>query len=191
VLGTDGNTGAGGANVVSHADLVGMMAGKNGTPLRGSPFRPLPGRANLRVAIRRTVRVGKHAGTELEDLGVTPDICYRMSRRDVLEGNRDLIEKCAAILARLPAYELRERAVAEREGALALEICTRNLDRLDIVVDGWAMPSLRVGDGEHEATVPLPAGGRPKHLELRGYRKQRLVAARRVPLASRAARPAP
>jgi C-terminal processing protease CtpA/Prc len=182
VLGTDGNTGAGGANVVSHADLVGMMSGRKGVPLRGSPFRPLPGNANLRVAIRRTVRVGTRSGTELEDIGVTPDIPYRMSRRDVLEGNRDLIAKAATILAEKPSYDLREVKIVRGAGVLKIEIRTRNLDRLDIVVDEWAMPSRRVRDGDHTVEVPLPPGGRAKTLQLSGYRERRLVAARKVAL---------
>lgn len=182
VLGTDGKTGAGGANVVSHAELIEMMAGKNGVPLRGSPFRPLPGNANLRVAIRRTLRVGTHSGTELEDLGVKPDIPYRMTRRDVLEGNRDLIAKAVSILAKMPSYDLRELKVVQGADALALEIRTRGLDRLDILVDDWATPSRRVDDGDHKIEVPLPTRGRPRSLQLRGYRKRRLVAARKVAL---------
>ena len=35
----------------------------------------------------------------LEDLGVTPEVDYRMTRRDVLEGNRDLIDTAIDQLA--------------------------------------------------------------------------------------------
>jgi hypothetical protein len=182
VLGTDGNTGAGGANVVSHADLVGMMEERKGVPLRGSPFRALPGRANLRVAIRRTVRVGARTGTELEDIGVTPDDTHRMTRDDVLHGNRDLIAKAASILAKLPSYELRELKHARHGEAIAAEIRTRNLDRLDVAVDDWAAASRPVADGDHAVQATLPPGGKAKELRLHGYRKGRLVAARRVAL---------
>jgi len=74
ILGVDGNTGAGGANVWEHP-LLGRLfsaAGTSPKPLPDSPIKPLPKGANMRVAIRRTLRVGAQAGTELEDLGIVP-----------------------------------------------------------------------------------------------------------------------
>ena len=56
----------------------------------------------MRVAIRRTTRVGENAGLPLEDLGVQPNKIHRMTREDVLEGNRDLI---AAAIEGSPVVE--------------------------------------------------------------------------------------
>ncbi len=90
ILGVDDNTGAGGANVFTHGLLRQVLPGAN------SPFEALPGGADMRVAIRQTTRIGDNAGLPLEDLGVQPDAIHRMTRDDVLEGNRDLIAAAAA-----------------------------------------------------------------------------------------------
>jgi hypothetical protein len=94
VLGVGANTGAGGANVWSHQLLRTLL---DGTPL-GNTYAPLPGGADLRVAVRRTLRVGPSAGDVLEDLGVEPSPIYRMTKDDLLHGNRDLIATAAALL---------------------------------------------------------------------------------------------
>ena len=91
-LGVDGNTGAGGANVFTHDVLRFVLSGED------SPFQVLPKGASMRVAIRRTTRVGANAGLPLEDLGVQPDRVHRLTRKDVMEGNSDLIESAMALL---------------------------------------------------------------------------------------------
>lgn len=60
-------------------------------PAPESPYRPLPGGANLRVTIRRTVRVGALSGTPVEDLGVLPDVLHHLTRDDLLHDNTDLL----------------------------------------------------------------------------------------------------
>jgi hypothetical protein len=65
-----------------------------------SPYEALPRGADMRVAARRTTRVGNRQGDILEDLGVKPDILYRMTRRDVMDGNLDLIDMAIAELAK-------------------------------------------------------------------------------------------
>ena len=50
------------------------------------------------TAIRRSLRVGPHAGALLEDYGVTRDQAHRMTRKDVLCSNDDLIERAASVL---------------------------------------------------------------------------------------------
>lgn len=89
VLGTDDNTGAGGANVWEQGQFM------EDFPVASSPYLPLPNGAGMRVAIRRSLRVGERAGTPLEDLGVVPDERHRMTRRDLLEGNVDLMARAA------------------------------------------------------------------------------------------------
>jgi C-terminal processing protease CtpA/Prc len=93
IIGVDDNTGAGGANVWSYALLQSLLSQK------GSGFAPLPGGCDLRVAIRRTLRVGASAGTPLEDLGVVPDARHYLTRRDVLEQNEDLIAHAGEVLS--------------------------------------------------------------------------------------------
>jgi C-terminal processing protease CtpA/Prc len=93
ILGVDGNTGAGGANVFTH-ELLDFLFSE-----AGSPIKPLPNGASMRVAIRRTTRVGDSAGLPVEDVGVTPDRIHKITRKDLLDGNVDLIKSAAAILA--------------------------------------------------------------------------------------------
>jgi C-terminal processing protease CtpA/Prc len=97
VLGTSGNTGAGGANVWTHEDLQALLAPPS-RPSRHGPFRPLPHGAALRVAVRRALRVGPNAGIPVEDLGVAPDHVHRMTRRDLLENNADLLQAAERLL---------------------------------------------------------------------------------------------
>lgn len=93
VLGVDGNTGAGGANVFTYGLLTSVLAAA------GRPIEPLPKGVDMRFAIRRTTRVGANAGVPLEDLGVEPDAMHRMTRNDLLNDNGDLIAAAAALLA--------------------------------------------------------------------------------------------
>jgi hypothetical protein len=93
ILGVDDNTGAGGANVFTHDLVSRVLAGPE------SPIEALPNGANMRVAIRRTTRVGDNAGLPLEDLGVVPDRTHQLTRNDLMNGNPDLINEAARILS--------------------------------------------------------------------------------------------
>ena len=77
VLGTGGNTGAGGANFWSLDDL--LRAQKK---VPTAPFKKLPKGAEMIVAMRRSIRVGLRAGSPLEEFGVAPDVLHLMTRRD-------------------------------------------------------------------------------------------------------------
>jgi len=92
ILGVDGNTGAGGANVFTYSLLTTVLNAA------GRPIDPLPKGVDMRFAIRRTTRVGANAGVPLEDLGVEPDEIHQMTRNDLLNGNEDLIAAAAALL---------------------------------------------------------------------------------------------
>src|SRR3712207_2613490 len=102
VLGVDDSTGAGGANVWTH----GLLKALRDVPADpDSPYKPLPKQADMRVSIRRTLRVGALAGTPVEDLGVRPTVRHELNRRDVLEGNVDLMDAAGALLAGRPRSE--------------------------------------------------------------------------------------
>jgi len=93
IIGVDDNTGAGGANVWSYSLLQNLAGPQSG-------MVALPGGCDLRLAMRRTLRVGANRGTPLEDLGVVPDERYYLTRRDVLGQNEDLVAYAASVLAR-------------------------------------------------------------------------------------------
>ncbi len=86
VVGTDARTGAGGANVWSYRVVRrALREGTSAGPGRMT-LPALPGGASLRVAVRRSLRVGASAGTPLEGLGVAPapDDVLSISLRDAL-----------------------------------------------------------------------------------------------------------
>lgn len=181
ILGVDGNTGAGGANVWEHA-LLGRLfsaAGAPPKPLPDSPIKPLPKGANMRVAIRRTLRVGAQAGTELEDLGVVPDERHSMTRADILNKNVDLMEHAGKLLASMPFVQMTTNVAAGAGDTLKLQVDTQNIDRVDFYLDSHPERSEAVSAQANSVTVELtPRGG--KILQLQGFRQDKLVAARRI-----------
>jgi hypothetical protein len=174
ILGVSGNTGAGGANVWDHSLLRQLF------PPAGSPLKPLPNGASMRVAIRRTTRVGAMSGVPLEDLGVKPDQLHKMTRDDLFEDNKDLINRAGQLLAQRKARTLSCEVVtigAQKK----LEVTTKNVDRLDIYLDGRPHITLDVSDGLRQ--VDLPSGlSSNSTARLEGYELGTLVAANRVPV---------
>ena len=167
VIGTSANTGAGGANVWEYAELLEAMPDE---------LRPLPRGASLRVAMRRCVRVGRRAGDLLEDLGVVSDRIHKLTRRDVLEGNVDLLATAAQALTERPLRAFSAQGTAV-DGGIDLLLRTTGLDRLDVHVDGRPRHTLDVTDGERTVHVALATPGRHA-IELRGYAAGELVARR-------------
>ncbi|MFF4443938.1 S41 family peptidase [Streptomyces sp. NPDC001502] len=174
VLGTDDNTGAGGANVWEQGDFL------RDFPLTASPYRPLPNGAGMRVSIRRSLRVGDRSGTPLEDLGVVPDVRHRMTRRDLLEGNADLLAKAGELLAGQPVRELNIANVARADGSLRLKLTTSNIDRVDVYLDRRPGASVDVPDGQADLTVTGATAARSMRVE--GYAVGELVASRTMSL---------
>lgn len=180
ILGTDGNTGAGGANVWTH-DLLSLLFRLPSPPDAQSPYRALPNGAEMRVSIRRTLRVGPNAGTPVEDLGVVPDRVHHMTRKDLLEQNVDLIAAAAAELAELPVYALAIGEATSSGKNVTLEVETGGFDRLDVYLENRPQASVAVSDGSNAIVVQRSSTAQ-KNLLLRGFAGDDLVAARRVVL---------
>jgi len=151
ILGTSDNTGAGGANLWWYDDLVTAVGRAS-----HSPFKPLPRGADMIVAMRRSIRVRKHAGRPLEELGITPDHRHYMSKRDVLENNQDLAERAAKLLSRQPVYALSVKTF-ERNGTRGITLSassrtppgndTKMISRLDVYRDGRPLKSFEATQG--------------------------------------------
>jgi hypothetical protein len=150
VLGTSGNTGAGGANFWSLDDL---LAAQKKDPR--SPFKPLPKGAEMIVAMRRSVRVGPRAGSPLEEFGVAPDVLHPLTPRDILEDNCDLIDSAGRIIQRRPSYAL-SVAVTGRKGARGIVVGAVSkrpaskappLDRVDVYAAGRPVRSIDARNG--------------------------------------------
>jgi Peptidase family S41 len=178
VLGVDDNTGAGGANVWTHGLLTNLLAFPPADA--GSPYAALPKGANMRVAIRRTLRVGSLAGTPVEDLGVRPNERHRMTRRDVLEGNQDLLDRAGALLAAMPVRRLEVTATLVADGTLTVALEVSGLDRADVYVDDRPRASVDLAGGTATVTVEEAAGAGTVRVE--GFSDGELVAARTVAL---------
>jgi hypothetical protein len=175
ILGVHGNTGAGGANVWTHDLLRQLLPGQN------SPLQPLPKNTSMRVAIRRTIRVGNRAGVPVEDLGVLPDRIHHMTRNDLLNNNQDLIDEAADLLAGMPVRALSAVMAPPSGGMVEVRATTKGLSRLDASVDGRPRATADVVDGTTTFNLPTPPSG-AQVLELRGFDGGQLVAARRYTL---------
>jgi hypothetical protein len=175
ILGTGGHTGAGGANVWEHTDLEQTL------PSNISPFKPVPGGASFRVAIRRSTRVGARSGEPLEDLGVVPNEFYRMTRKDVLEHNADLIAHACEILAGMDRQRLTATCNKTADGSLAVTVVTSNIQRVDVLLNGRTIHTSDVKDGTTSFSVAAPSLATGQ-LECKGFRNARLVASTRVQL---------
>jgi hypothetical protein len=187
VLGTAGNTGAGGANFWSLDDL--RRAQKQDPR---SPFKKLPKGAEMIVAVRRSIRVGLRAGSPLEEFGVAPDVLHLMTRRDLLEDNVDLLARAARLIRQQPSFRLSVTPVA-RNGAREIVVnaaskvppskAGRRISRLDIYVNGRPVHSI---DAEKGAVLQTPvsigeAGNKPLAVEVQAWDQAgRLAAVRRA-----------
>ncbi len=147
ILGVDSTTGAGGAEVVNHSFLCdrSRAAAEQPGPAGPEKAQALPGwplskleRGDIRLAIRRTLRVRDRAGNVLEDLGVVSTIVHPVTEDDLLHGNVDLLRRAAEHLAGRPSYVLREdlETLQRLPDRLRMQVRTRGLDRLEIALDG-------------------------------------------------------
>jgi len=179
VLGVDANTGAGGANVFTHGLLMNLLEVPEPDP--ETPYKKLPKGANMRVAIRRTLRVGPESGTPLEDLGVEPDERHALTRDDILNGNVDLLARAGELLAAVPQRALSVDVKPGPGDELNVEIQATNVDRADVYVNGRPRTSVDVAGAPVSVTVPGTAG--PTVVRVEGFAAGQLVASRTVTVA--------
>jgi C-terminal processing protease CtpA/Prc len=174
VLGTDDNTGAGGANVAGYSQLECLLSGPQ------SLIQPLPKGTSFNVAVRRTTRVGERLGDLVEDLGVVPDKRHCTTRNDILKDNEDLITCAASILAREPVRALDAKVERIDDGKVLVSVTVAKVSRLDVYLDGRPRLILDVDDGTTTFELPVNFQGRYA-LELRGFDDaNELVAAKRI-----------
>jgi hypothetical protein len=134
VLGTADNTGAGGANVWRHRDLM-MLAGGD------SPLEPLPRDAEMRVAVRRITRVGQAEGEVLEDLGISLEDRHYMTERDITGNNDDLIARAVRMLRneRRPRFRV---SLKRRARQLEVRAETAEIDTLEVRIGDTAVGTI-------------------------------------------------
>ena len=187
VVGTAGNTGAGGANFWSLDDLRRAQQKD-----RKNPFKKLPKGAEMIVAMRRSIRVGLRAGSPLEEFGVEPDVRHLMTRRDLLEDNVDLLVRAARLIRRQPSFRLAVTPVGHH-GARAIVVTAaskvppfkagRRIARLDVYVNGRPVRSINARNGAVPPTQLSIGDAASKRVtvEVRAWDQAgRLAAVRRV-----------
>jgi hypothetical protein len=163
VIGVHGSTGAGGANVWDHERLR-LASGDDPS------FEDLPRGTDLRVALRRTLRVNRSAGVPVEEYGITPDQHHKLTRADVLEGNRDLLAVAVkALRAERHACRLDVEVTATDGGGKHLTIDTEALTRLNAYVNGHPLcASIEVDPAGATTTLDITAAFGDK-LEILGF----------------------
>jgi C-terminal processing protease CtpA/Prc len=159
VLGTSDNTGAGGANVWSYEDLTRAVGRAS-----KSRFKPLPRKADLAIAMRRSIRVGQREGRPLEELGIAPDYRHYMTKDDLMNNNVDLITRAAQLLAGKPSYSLSVRLTRNQGRGLQIAASSKvgprqrkkRISHIDIFINGRPHSTLTARNGAvRGATVRL------------------------------------
>jgi hypothetical protein len=169
VLGIHGTTGAGGGNVWKMPNLLDSL------PAAESPFRPLPGFADLSLVIRRVLRVGPNAGAPLEDYGVRSKHRHEPTRSDIMNDDADLMVAAAGLLDKGMSRRF-DVELSEVGEELTATFGVLGIDRADVIVDG--RPRLTVDLGGNPGPVAVPGAGTPTRVRIEGYDHGLLVAAR-------------
>lgn len=171
ILGTDGNTGAGGANVWEHRHFVSHIL-----PRAGSVYESLPNDAGMRVSIRRTLRVGPREGVPVEDLGVIPDKRHFLTRDFLLNSNVDLINKAGSMLAGvcpLRVLIVTVNAITSEQSKVITD--TQGITRLDVYLGERPIESIDIQCQQTTFTITKQSADRSDLLIL-GFDGTELVA---------------
>jgi hypothetical protein len=186
IIGVDEATGAAGAHVKDYEALSKFFANAPHPPLE----KALPNEAGLMIALRRSARVGLHAGAEVEDFGIAPDLLYRMTRSDLLRENTDLIAYACSLFSALtvevvptpdgPRLDIATKAIRWVGGTM------KGINEIDVLVD-WRVKHRRKHPRKNVSILlDASAAGRPVevHAYIRMPRStdRSLIAVRRVQL---------
>ena len=138
-------------------------------------------------SVRRALRVGKQAGTLLEDYGVAPDVIHEMTRNDILGNNDDLIAKAVqrldATAKQQPTRVLHLTNIGLQAGVLSLSLTTAKLARVDLWVDNRPWTSVTPTKATFFVSAPVLVNT-PRKIKALGYASSNAV----EPVASAQAR---
>lgn len=158
ILGVDERTGAGGANVLTHDALLGDWF--------GGPLEELPLGADMRVSLRRTMRVGDQAGDPVEDLGVIPDFLHNMTLDDLMDSNVDLLNHAISILrdGTPRKFDVHFGIV---DSMLSFDLDVQGIDQVDLYLNGRPILSAVADASTISFEIDPPNAG--DQIELLGF----------------------
>ncbi len=117
-------TGAGGANVWFPEHIKRALTGT------GYDVPDLPHGISYTFSFRRAVRIGDAAGMSIEDLGVSGHERRSLTKRDLTDGNKDLLDYCGGLLASEIVTDM-DYEIADNQ----LVVRTQGLSRVDVFVN--------------------------------------------------------
>ena len=120
----DEATGAGGANVWRSNQVVQALQNTQNAQ------QILPAGVEYTISLRRASRIGENLGTSIEDNGVRGNFQRALTKRDLMEGNRDIKEFCSQLLSTESLTDLNFKFVSGK-----LEVSCTNLDRIELYVN--------------------------------------------------------
>jgi hypothetical protein len=123
----------------------------------------LPDGIGMSLSFRRATRAGPSEGLPIEDIGIA-GAPYAMTRDDLLNGNRDLLSACIALLKQ---QKLTRLGCQVNKTARTVTVTTERLSRLDFFVDGHPGSSTAVGAGASTTVLSYPTA--TKVVELVGF----------------------
>ncbi len=168
IYGLDGATGGGGANVWNHSDLLAKFGSSPELPLKALP----PG-VSMRLAIRRSSRVGRNAGQPVEDLGVNVlDRYVATNSEEVTSGFPGMIGKAVSLLVknvhlfRLTVSNVRLRS----DGGVSLDVRSRDVTSLRFSLDDEVAAERPIESGAtRHFVVRVKDNPEPSILKIEGF----------------------
>ena len=156
VFGEDLLTGAGGANVVRHANFFDVLL--------PSVFEPLPPSHDMRVSWRQSVRFGPAEGKIIEDFGCEANVDVSRTTRDLLEGNRVQIKTITRKLG-LKSKSFRYKPSVRAENNALDQLVFGEEPVLEVSVKYTPFISVSV-NGEEAELIPVFASRREEKVDV-------------------------
>ncbi|WP_086934229.1 S41 family peptidase [Agarilytica rhodophyticola] len=156
VYGEDPRTGAGGANVITHALFNQVLP---------SVFEPLPGDHRMRVSWRQSVRFGRSEGRIIEDFGCEADIDASQTKNDLLTGGDTQIKRITRSLAWRANSGRYDATVRPLQNATTVflgasdttyDVFVSNTKKINVLLNGERINQVAVYAGMQEELVSLP-----------------------------------